>query len=119
MKVMTAPDMFAHKLCALLDRSVFTNRDLFDCWFFLHHQTKINQQIVEERMQKGIADYLQDCIDYLEKLSDNKLLNGLGEMVDQEMKNFIKTKIRTETISLLQFFQAMPLLEDYSNTSIH
>ncbi len=34
-KTMVAPDMFAHKLCALLDRSALTNRDIFDIWFFL------------------------------------------------------------------------------------
>lgn len=30
MEVMVAPDMFAHKLCALLDREELTNRDIFD-----------------------------------------------------------------------------------------
>ena len=30
MQVLTAPDMFAHKLCALLDRGEVTNRDIFD-----------------------------------------------------------------------------------------
>jgi hypothetical protein len=34
MTVMTQADMFAHKVCALLDRTSFTNRDLFDCWFY-------------------------------------------------------------------------------------
>jgi predicted nucleotidyltransferase component of viral defense system len=29
MQVMVAPDMFAHKLCALLDRGQLTNRDIF------------------------------------------------------------------------------------------
>lgn len=30
MKVMVKADMFAHKLCALLDRNMLTNRDVFD-----------------------------------------------------------------------------------------
>lgn len=111
-KVMTAPDMFAHKLCALLNRASFTNRDLFDCWFFLQHQTKINQQIVELSTEKKLSEYIQDCIDFLEKLSDSKLLNGLGEMVNADMKNFIKTKMRAETIALLKVFKELPLLAD-------
>lgn len=111
-KVMTAPDMFAHKLCALLNRASFTNRDLFDCWFFLQHQTKINQQMVELSTEKKLSEYIQDCIDFLEKLSDSKLLNGLGEMVNADMKNFIKTKMRAETIALLKVFKELPLLAD-------
>ena len=33
MRVLVRSDMFAHKLCALLDRTEITGRDIFDCWF--------------------------------------------------------------------------------------
>ena len=111
MTVMTKADMFAHKVCALLDRTSFTNRDLFDCWFFMQKQTPINKQIVEERMKKPLADYLQDCIDNLENRSDRNLLQGLGELMDEEMKKFVKTKLRIETISLFKIYKDLPLLE--------
>ncbi|MDF1518178.1 MAG: nucleotidyl transferase AbiEii/AbiGii toxin family protein [Lutibacter sp.] len=112
MKVMTLPDMFAHKVCALLDRSTFTNRDLFDCWFFMEQQTPINKQIVEERMKKPLTDYLQDCIVHLEKMSDKNILQGLGELLDEDLKKFVKTKLRLETIALFKIYAAMPLLEE-------
>jgi predicted nucleotidyltransferase component of viral defense system len=111
MTVMTQADMFAHKVCALLDRSSFANRDLFDCWFFMQRQTAINKQIVEERMKKPLTDYLQECIDNLENRSDRNLLQGLGELMDEEMKKFVKTKIRMETISLFKIYKDLPLLE--------
>lgn len=111
-RVMTLPDMFAHKVCALLDRATFTNRDLFDCWFFMQQQTAINKQIVEERMKKPLADYLQDCIVYLEKMSDKNILQGLGELLDEDLKKFVKTKLRLETIALFKIYAAMPLLEE-------
>lgn len=107
--LLTAPDMFAHKLCALLDRTETTNRDVFDCWFFLEHHTSINVAIVEERMKKPLIDYLQDCIDRLNNLSDKQMHVGLGELLDNKMKTFVHTKLRQETISLLQIFQAFPL----------
>jgi hypothetical protein len=50
MQVMIAPDMFAHKLCAMLDRGEVTNRDIFDSWFFMQKQTPINKDIVETRI---------------------------------------------------------------------
>lgn len=109
-KVMTKPDMFAHKVCALLDRPFFTNRDLFDCWFFMQQQTPINKQIVEVRMKKPLADYLQDCIAHLEKMNDRNRLQGLGELMGDEMKTFVKTKLRLETIALFKIYAAMTLL---------
>ena len=111
MKVMVAPDMFAHKLCALLDRGELTNRDIFDSWFFMQKQTPINKEIVETRMEMPLADYMQKCIDHLESMSDRGILNGLGELMDEGMKKFVRTKLRTETISLLRFYKEFPIFE--------
>jgi predicted nucleotidyltransferase component of viral defense system len=110
MQVMVAPDMFAHKLCALLDRGELTNRDIFDSWFFMQRQTPVNKEIVETRMEMPLTDYLQKCIDHLESMSDRGILNGLGELMDEDMKKFVRTKLRTETISLLRFYKEFPIL---------
>lgn len=110
MKVLVKPDMFAHKLCALLDRNEITGRDVFDSWFFLNTQTPINANIVEERMKMPLQEYIQRCIDTLEQVSDKTIMNGLGELTDGEIKKFAKTKLRKETISLLGFFKAFPTL---------
>ncbi len=109
MKVLIQPDMFAHKLCALLDRTAITNRDIFDCWFFMQRQTPVNQNIIEERMGVTYAEYMQKCIDTLESLSDKGLLQGLGELMDEELKNFVRTKLRIETIQLLRFYKDYPI----------
>ena len=110
MKVMVKSDMFAHKLCALLDRNEITGRDVFDCWFFLNTQTPINAKIVESRMGMLLPEYIQRCIDTLEQVSDKTIMNGLGELTDGETKKFAKTKLRKETISLLAFFKAFPVV---------
>ena len=109
--VMSATDMFAHKLCALLDRNSVTNRDIFDCWFFMNKHLPLNKTIVEVRTEMALAVYLQKCIDYLESISDKGLLNGLGELMDNEIKKFVKTKLRTETIDLLKFYKDFPILQ--------
>ncbi|MBW8333913.1 MAG: nucleotidyl transferase AbiEii/AbiGii toxin family protein [Prolixibacteraceae bacterium] len=110
MKVLVQPDMFAHKLCALLDRNVVTNRDIFDCWFFMQKQTPVNKTIVESRMELSYTDYLQKCIDTLESMSDKGLLQGLGELMDNDLKNFVRSKLRVETIGLLRFYKDFPIL---------
>jgi len=110
MKVLVQPDMFAHKLCALLDRNSVTNRDIFDCWFFMQKQTPVNKNIVESRMEIPYSNYLQRCIDTLESMTDKGLLQGLGELMDNDLKNFVRTKLRTETIGLLKFYKDFPIL---------
>jgi predicted nucleotidyltransferase component of viral defense system len=108
--VMVQEDMFAHKLCALLDRSSITNRDIFDCWFFMEKRTPINKNIVESRMKMPLAEYLQQCIDLLESMNDKGLLQGMGELMEDSMKKFVKIEMRTEAIGLLKFYKEFPIL---------
>jgi predicted nucleotidyltransferase component of viral defense system len=112
MLVMTIGDMFAHKLCALLDRTELTNRDIFDCWFLMENRTAVNKKLIENRMEMPFADYLQKCIDILKNINDKGMLNGLGELMDNDMKKFVRTKLRTETITLLEFYKHFPILDE-------
>ncbi len=109
-KVMTAPDMFAHKLCAVLDRKVKTNRDIFDIWFFMEKQTPINKDIVENRMKVTLPEHISNCIDYLESIKHKHLLDGLGELMDKETKQFVKTQLLNECIRHLKFYEKYPIL---------
>lgn len=108
-RVMVMPDMFAHKLCALLDRKSMAGRDLFDCWFFMAQRTPVNKEIVESRMKMPMSDYLQLCLDLLEGLNDRGLLQGMGELMDEEIKIFVRTKLRTETIGLMKLYREYPI----------
>jgi predicted nucleotidyltransferase component of viral defense system len=109
-KVLVQEDLFAHKLCALLDRNSVTNRDIFDSWFFMEKRTPINKYIVEDRMKMPLTDYLQKCIDLLESMNDKGLMQGLGELMDSSMKKFVQTRMRSETINLLKFYKEFPIL---------
>ena len=110
MKVMVQEDMFAHKLCALLDRHTIASRDIFDCWFFMQNHTPMNKEIVESRRGMTMSDYLQKCIESLESISDSGLLKGLGELMDENMKKFVKTKMHSEVIGLLRLYKNFPIL---------
>jgi predicted nucleotidyltransferase component of viral defense system len=109
-KVMVPQDMFAHKLCALLDRNEIANRDIFDCWFFMQRQTPVNMDIVESRMGMSFPEYIQACIERIEALSDKKLLHGLGELMDIKMKRFVQEKLHSEVLKLLKFYKDYPIL---------
>jgi len=51
-RVMTMPDMFAHKLCAMGER--LSPRDIYNVWFFLQNHTEINEEIVRLRTSKSL-----------------------------------------------------------------
>ena len=111
-KVLLISDMFAHKLCALLDRSITTNRDIFDTWFFLHRQTPVNKSIIEFRMKIPFEAHIENCIKHLETMKNKRLLDGLGELMETEMKNFVRTKLLPETINYLKFYQKYPIFSE-------
>ena len=110
-KTMSLKDMFSNKLCALLNRNSVVNRDIFDSWFLMNRQTSVNQTIIERRMGKSLPDYLQDCIEAIENLPNKTLLDGLGELVSQEFKIFIRNKLRFETLTLLRFYKEFPIID--------
>lgn len=101
MKVMVQEDMAAHKMVAMIERIGKTNRDIFDVWFFLKNNWPINEKIITQRTGLSFHDFLQHCIDNLEKLSNRGILSGIGELLDTEQKTWAKEKLRTDTLLLL------------------
>ena len=102
MKIMVREDMFAHKLCALYERIGKTNRDIFDVWYFLQNEWPVNKKIVEERTKMSFKEFLQKCVDSLEKISDQNILSGMGELLDAKQKDWARAKLKSETIFLLK-----------------
>lgn len=102
MKIMVREDMFAHKLCAMHERMGKTNRDIFDVWYFLQKEWPVNKEIVESRTGMNFKQFLQTCIDSLDKMTDQNILSGMGELLDAKQKDWARTKLRSETIFLLK-----------------
>lgn len=110
-RVMTMPDMFAHKLCAMGER--LSPRDIYDVYFFLKNHTEINEEIVKIRTGKSVSDYAAWCAEYVKGASPKLLMQGLGEVLDDvKSKSFVKNKLICETSSALELFSAFPLIAD-------
>lgn len=107
-RVMTVPDMFAHKLCAMGER--LSPRDVFDVWFFLNVlHAGINENIIRERTDKSAAEYAAWCAQRVKETSPKLLMQGLGEVIDDaRTKNFVRTKLIEETAQALELFAAFP-----------
>ncbi len=102
MRVMVPEDLFAHKLMAFHERIGKTSRDIYDVWFFLQHRFPINQAIIQERSEMPFDEFLRTCIERLEKMSNRRILDGIGELLTPNQKNWAKAKLREDTISLLK-----------------
>ncbi len=102
MKVMVKEDMFANKLCALYERISRTSRDIFDVYFFFHNDWPVNKEIIESRLSISYKDFLQKNIEVLEKMPDRNILSGMGELLNDKQKIWVRSKLKTETIFLLK-----------------
>jgi len=98
MLVMIKEDMFAHKLIAMHERLGRTNRDIFDVWFFSKSNWDINKKIVEERTGMTYRVFLLLCIKELEDMNDNNILNGMGELLTEKQKAWVKLRLKIETV---------------------
>ena len=107
-RVLTVPDMFAHKLCAMGER--LSPRDVFDVWFFLQQMhASVNENIIKERTGKTVAEYAAWCSQRVRDASPKLLMQGLGEVIDDtRTKNFVKTRLIEETAQALELFATFP-----------
>jgi len=102
MLVIIEPDMFAHKLMAMYERIGKTSRDIFDVFFFFQHGWEINKEIVEQRAGMKFEKLLEKCIEILEKMEDKHILDGLGELLNESQKDWVRAKLKSETLFLLR-----------------
>jgi len=102
MLVMIKEDMFAHKLVAMLERAKTANRDVFDVWHFLKNRWPINTKIVEKRTQMEFRDYLKKCVKFVESMSDRGILAGMGELMNEKQKAWVKANLKKDTAFLLK-----------------
>ena len=98
--------LFASKLVALITRSETAMRDIYDIWFFAKDNWDIDNKIIETRIGKNIKEYLIDCITAIEQVKDSQIMQGLGELISEKDKVWVKSHLRKEVIFLLKNYQS-------------
>jgi predicted nucleotidyltransferase component of viral defense system len=94
--------MLSTKLIALLRRKKFASRDLYDVYYFLKNNWDIDKNVLLQYGEKDTLDFLKKCIVFVENIPDNMLLEGLGELVEEKEKDFIRDKLKSEVVFLLR-----------------
>lgn len=104
MLVMKKGDMISGKLAALLTRKKFAARDLFDLWFFLKHDWKFSEENLKAKTGLTIKMALKQAVEKVESVKKNQLLQGLGELLEEKQKNWIKNNLREELLFHLKLY---------------
>jgi predicted nucleotidyltransferase component of viral defense system len=92
----------AHKLCAILDRRVIANRDLFDAYFLFVNNWEIKEEIIKLRTGLTAKEYFKKLILALENYPNKNINNGLGEVLTESQKDWTKQKLLSSLINELK-----------------
>lgn len=99
---MVKEDIFANKLLTLTTRKRPVNRDIYDTWFLLNEHWDINWDLIEKRSLLTKEEFVKRCIDILENWPLSHTLDGLGELMDESTKDWVKKNLIKDTIFLLK-----------------
>jgi len=95
--------LFGGKLSALTLRTETAMRDIYDIQYFAKNNWDINSEIIKDRTGKTVKEQLSDCIKVIEKVKDNQILQGLGELVSGEKeKEWIRNNLKADAIFMLK-----------------
>lgn len=94
--------MLAAKLVALTRRKRFAARDLYDTHFFLKDGWDIDARVFEAYQIGSTREYLETCATFVENVPENALLAGLGDLIDEQEKAFVKNDLKKDTVFLLK-----------------
>ncbi len=98
---MTKECIFANKLVALSER--FYSRDLYDVYFFFSQNFPICNAIIYERTGLNTKKFLQQLTKDLPKhFTENSVLTGLGEILDDKQKLRVKKFLLKDTIEKIK-----------------
>jgi len=102
---MKKEDMIAGKLSALLTRKKLASRDLFDLWFFLKQGWGISGEVVKEKTGLSLSRALNKAVKIVKKVPDNKILNGMGELLEEKQKRPIKATLKDDLIFQIRLYK--------------
>lgn len=103
MKIADEETLFTNKIVALSNRKQAVARDLFDVYYFLGLGIPINKKLVKERTGEDLKTYLKFLPNFIKKnFTPKNILQGLGEVLDQKQKEWVRKELIKETITAIE-----------------
>lgn len=107
LQIQTIETMFANKLVAPIDRyekhgSVAT-RDIYDINFFFNQGFSYNQDIIIERRNKNVKEYLEELIDFIDiQINSKVLIEDLNYLLNPQQFRLARKFLKSEVINNLK-----------------
>jgi len=99
--------LFASKLAALTLRGETAMRDLYDIYYFAKNNWDIDKKVIELLTGKTFAGHISDCVALTGSIKENQILRGLGELLSEKEKEWVKRHLKEEVLFLLKNYQAV------------
>lgn len=94
--VVTKEGLASGKLSAFLTRKKFAARDLFDLWFILKKGWEFDEEYLKKQIGLNLKTALKKAKEKVENIKSNQLLQGIGELIEERQKSWIKDKLKEE-----------------------
>lgn len=103
----TKETMFAHKLCALMDRFEKTThiagRDLYDIHYFFMHGFSYDKEVINERTSLTPMEFFQQLVSFVEiHVTDQIITEDLSTLVDPQQFKVLRKVLKREVLQLLK-----------------
>lgn len=103
----TKETMVANKLVSLIDRyekhQTIAGRDVYDIHYFFSHGFRYNKEVIEERRETSLSNYLQQLKEFLKKRVTEKVITeDLSYLLPYEKFKAIRKTLKTEALLLLE-----------------
>ncbi|MFC1613301.1 nucleotidyl transferase AbiEii/AbiGii toxin family protein [Patescibacteria group bacterium] len=97
--------LFANKLAALCNRKEIAMRDIYDIYYFTKNHWDIDEDVLKFWTGNSISKQLGISIKFIEKISDNSILKGLGEVLEDKEKVWARENLKKEVLFALRNYK--------------
>lgn len=98
--------LFGSKLAALTARKRLAMRDVYDAYFFAKNHWDINEEVVKAQTGKNLKQQLKECIKKIKTIQEDKILESLGELLEEKEKIWVKKNLKSEALFMLRNYLA-------------
>ena len=77
-------------------------RDIYDTYFFAKNGFELDYQLIEKITDQSAKEVLTACLARVEESQKISALTGLGELLSEKEKYFVKEKLRDEVTFYLK-----------------
>ncbi len=104
-KIMKKEDAFATKILACLTRKAIAYRDFYDVYFYLSKNIIPKEEVIKKGANLTLKKAIRKLISLVKKeVTNQKIMNAIGELVDEDKKIWIRREFKQSLISKLEFF---------------